>query len=196
MGKFDGQVSSIDASGLMRRYVSGGAERPIEFVSHSLSHRCDAQRKSHNLADMTIRVKGVIYSTERVEGCGPLHALDDAIREALAKPFGELCVRGVACVGYRGEGHFEDPDVPPGLHVDAEVTIGFIAAVDRETDQLVDLSENGPAIEHVRWNSKATGKDIIDASMKALNDGYNWFALNVLGDGQHITAAVNTAHTA
>ncbi len=191
MGKFGRQVSAIDASTLMRSFVSGGAERPIEFVSHSLSHRCDEQRKSHNIAGMTIRVNGVAYTTDHVEGCGPLHALDDAIREALAQRFGRLCVNGVTCVGYRGEGHFDDPDVPPGLHVDAEVTIGFIAAVNTETDELIDLNEKGPEVEHIRWNCQASGRDLIDASMKALNDGYNWFALNVLGDGTHITAAAN-----
>ena len=62
---------------------------------------------------------------------------------------------------------------------------------DLRAQELIDLNEKGPEVEHIRWNCQASGRDLIDASMKALNDGYNWFALNVLGDGTHITAAAN-----
>ena len=187
---FGKQVRTWDATSEMKDFESRGCERPIRFVKHSLQHTCDEERSSHNIASVTIRVDGVMYQTTHKRADGPLHALDDATRDALAERFGKLCVSGVRCVGYRSEGHFDDPDVhlPDGLQADAEVTIGFVAAVNTRTNKLVDFEDDGPHVEHIRWNSRARGRDIIDASMTALNDAYNWFALNVLGDGTNISA--------
>jgi len=184
------QGFSEDASGAMRMYERSGRDVPITFVRHTMRHSCDESRKSDNLADVTICVHGQEHSSEGVQGNGPVHALDEAIREALAKSYSGLCVKSVHYTGFRAEGHFDDPDVPPGLHVDAAVTIGFVAAVDESTDQLVDLKEKGPAIRHVRWSARAEGADLIDASIQALGDGYNWFALNVLSCVSKIQAPV------
>ncbi len=100
-------------------------------------------------AELIVRVRDNIYY-ERDSGVGPVHALDNALRRAITKVFSEL--RPVSLQNFK-------VSVVEG---DSKGTASYVRV-------FIEFGDGNGT-----WRTSAVSKNIIEASVKALTDGYHF----------------------
>ncbi len=182
---------SVDATAVLTQLRKADTFLPIRIVQHSLLHCSSRQgERSANSARMTITVNGIIYESNEVAGSGPFHALDQAFRDALIPHFGDHNMSNVRSTSFALRSRQENSEIEGGVNGEAQVVIGFMAEVNpvppqSRDSQISERKSRSKTGERMMWNTQSGGSDSIDATLNALCDGYNFFALRV---ARHVSA--------
>lgn len=156
------EIKELELRGFQFEYAEGSFELYVRrkaqgytppFIVEDIMVVSEQNQGIEKLVQATVKllVKGERMHTA-AEGDGPVHALDRALRKALAPLFPDL--EKVHLADYKVR--ILDPD----------------KATDAATRVLIEAASNGD-----RWSTVGVSKNIIDASFQALSDSYELFLL-------------------
>ena len=176
----------VDASKYLREHP---CNCPIRVLEHTLIHRTLREGVSHNVAFLTIEVGGVEYHVAEVEGEWPFQAMDLAFRNVLSRAQGAVRIRSVESCAYDLTARRDRSGSPAGMHGKAHVKIAWCVVFDNE-NHLMDMTKASPVAlvraqrhhecKREHWNTDAFGADSIQATARALVDGYNYYLTSIL----------------
>jgi 2-isopropylmalate synthase len=143
------QFEAADASfKLLVESCMGRRSEFFDLSAYSVTSLREAPGNPHSEASVRIALNGIIREAV-AEGCGPVHALDSALRRALGDAF--------ECLG---DVHLSDYKVR---------VLGGSQGTSAKVRVLIQMSDGEET-----WNTMGVSENILEASLRALTDGINY----------------------